>query len=61
LGESVEWIEGDHSSGDHFEKATVVVVLVGKVGVRLAAWLEAMISADTAVSTGQGMFRGLEL
>jgi hypothetical protein len=46
MRDGVAWFEGRDLSGEYFERAAPVVeYLVGKAGVRLAAWLEAMVAA----------------
>jgi hypothetical protein len=46
MDRGVEWFRGRDLSGEYYERAAPVVEhLVGKAGVRLAAWLEAMVAA----------------
>jgi hypothetical protein len=46
LERGVEWFRGRDLAGEYYERAAPVVeYLVGKAGVRLAAWLEAMVAA----------------
>jgi hypothetical protein len=46
LKNGVDWFQGRDLSTDYYDGAAPVVeYLIGKAGVRLAAWLEAMVSA----------------
>jgi hypothetical protein len=46
----VAWFEGRDLAGEYYEETKPVVeYLIGKAGVRLAAWLEAMVAAAQRV------------
>jgi len=47
MKEGIEWLESNDLSKDYYEEAVPVVeYLIGKAGIRLAAWLEAMVAAS---------------
>jgi hypothetical protein len=65
LKNGLAWFEGKDLSGEYYEGAKPIVeYLVGKAGVRLAGWLEAMIveyeKAKSGEATGQKKSRKLE-
>jgi hypothetical protein len=68
MKERVHWLESNDLSQEYYDEAAPVVeYLIGKAGLRLAAFIEAMVSASTATAsdrTGheeQEPFSGLEL
>jgi hypothetical protein len=63
-GNGVEWYENTDLSGDYYtDAAPVVEHLIGKAGVRLAAWLEAMVAQaeGLATTTSQQVLGNMEL